>query len=146
MRRIVRSSPNTFVCHFSSALDTLPMAQQWPWSHVPQLLPPTSLYCALPLTPPPPEIQPALSLFSIHFTAFDPTILNCIVVGPRWKVYYRTSTTIQPQTLHLTTQLKDDEGNVAATIDWSESPRVAIRGHTRGVGTSEWLASSHEGA
>jgi hypothetical protein len=102
-------------------------------------MPPSSIYGALPAssTLSGPSLGP--DIVSFHFCAFNPTILNCTVMGPRSLVYYNIVTDASRPNL---TTLYDNQGASIAQVHWRTQPRLDIRGGISGQKVAEWLPPS----
>ncbi|KAJ7642250.1 hypothetical protein FB45DRAFT_738567 [Roridomyces roridus] len=99
--------------------------------------PTPSVHGALPFA-----VDPTLShnlLF--YFTAFNPTILNCTVVGKNTVPYFKVST---DASMSGYTSVKILDGAPIALIEWKERPLVEIRKAVSKTRVGEWLVLSKD--
>jgi hypothetical protein len=80
-----------------------------------------------------------VELVSCTFCAFNPTISNCTVLGPRDVVHYHVKTNPGERS---STLLLDLQGSAIAEIQWSEEPVVTIRRTMWKV--ADWLVLSSD--
>ncbi|KAJ6478108.1 hypothetical protein C8R47DRAFT_984336 [Mycena vitilis] len=79
-----------------------------------------SIFGALPFTAP--DTLP--TFFSFRFTSFNPSILNCTVIGPQSRPYFRILTdTPMPGV----TVFQNSNGSNIALIEWMRHPEVELR-------------------
>ncbi|KAJ7048516.1 hypothetical protein C8F01DRAFT_1004534 [Mycena amicta] len=99
-----------------------------------------SIYGALPFpTPGPPSTLP--TFFSFRFTSFAPTILNCTVIGPQSRPYFRVLTDAPVQGV---TAFQNASGATIALVQWHRHPEVEIRGVVPRQRSSAMLALSQD--
>ncbi|KAJ7080166.1 hypothetical protein B0H15DRAFT_940636 [Mycena belliarum] len=99
--------------------------------------------------PPQPSIMGALpyptlpgpppTLLAFNFAAFNPSILNCTVTGPRERVYFRIATDAPMVGF---TVFFNAENQPVAIIEWLESPVLEIRGILSKRPIRQWLELS----
>src|ERR1700728_443531 len=80
---------------------------------------PISIFGMLPY---PNSLPPPCSLVPFHFTSFEPTIMNSIVVGPNSMPCYEVKT--EPDGV---TMLMNAQGLPVSLIEWQYPPFVEIR-------------------
>ncbi|KAJ7635097.1 hypothetical protein FB45DRAFT_743407 [Roridomyces roridus] len=102
-----------------------------------------SVFGALPV-PDASRRHAALTTFTM--TSLDPTVLNCVVVGPQGRVQYRVST---DDTLPGYTVIKrlppPREARSIALIEWHpRHPRVEVRGSVPKQDVRDWLRMSRD--
>ncbi|KAH7910132.1 hypothetical protein BJ138DRAFT_1009534 [Hygrophoropsis aurantiaca] len=78
-------------------------------------------------------------LFTLKFTSFAPTIINCKVVGPHSETYFRVVT---DASTHGRTVLKNSKGTNIAVIEWQEHPYVEMTGAVSKQPIRNWLKLS----
>lgn len=97
--------------------------------------PPPSIVGALPYLnttyPLPPD-----DLIKFTFTSFNPTILNCTVLGPHNRPYFLVVT---DASMPGYTIWKDVEQKNIALVEWQSSPLVEARGILPKQKASSWL-------
>jgi hypothetical protein len=81
------------------------------------------------------------NVVNFHFTAFNPTILNCTVMGPRSLVHY---TVVTDPARPGATSLRDNQGASVAEVQWRTQPRIDVRGSKPGLKVAEWLPLSSD--
>ncbi|KAJ7103846.1 hypothetical protein C8R44DRAFT_834601 [Mycena epipterygia] len=94
-----------------------------------------SIFGALPFTSP----NALPTFFSFRFTAFNPTILNCNVVGPQSRPYFRIMTDAP---MPGVTVFQNSNGQNMALVQWHRHPEVEIRGTISRQRTAEMLPLS----
>ncbi|KAJ7064787.1 hypothetical protein C8F01DRAFT_983428 [Mycena amicta] len=100
-----------------------------------------SMYGALPY-PNAPGTNPAPNLATFHLTSFNPTILNCYVLGTSSaQIYYTVSTDSQ---MVGYTVIKTVDGRGVALVEWQKHPRVEVRGAVPKQDTRDWLKLSRD--
>ncbi|KAF8205283.1 hypothetical protein K438DRAFT_1579731 [Mycena galopus ATCC 62051] len=102
---------------------------------------PPSVFGALPYPTPPSSYMPNLTTF--FFTALSPSVLNCAVVGPpgRSRLHYTIST---DSNMAGYTVVKNAERKSIALIEWTNHPRVEIRGVIPKQEIKGWLKISRD--
>jgi len=97
-----------------------------------------SVYGALPWPGSPPASGGSLGdIVTFKFTYFNPTILNCKVVGPHDETGFEINTEISSPAY---TVFKDGTGTVFALIDWSGSrPHVEALGSIPKQPVASWM-------
>ncbi|KAF6760266.1 hypothetical protein DFP72DRAFT_1097034 [Ephemerocybe angulata] len=73
---------------------------------------------------------------SYFFTAFNPNIFNCNVVGPKNQPHYRIVT---DNTMPGYTAVQDAAGKNVALIEWQKLPAIEIRGMVPKQHVMTWL-------
>ncbi len=100
------------------------------------LLPQAPTYGALPSstsgTPP--------STLTFYFTEFNPDLLNCVVVGPQSKVYYK----VIPGPPGLTYVQKPDNSSILC-IEWQQHPMVEVRDIVPREAVGQWMLPAADG-
>ncbi|KAH7923077.1 hypothetical protein BV22DRAFT_1016097 [Leucogyrophana mollusca] len=97
-----------------------------------------SIFGALPY--PSGTTQNALQeLITFKFTSFNPTILNCKVVGPHNETYFRVVT---DASMPGYTILKNSQGSSIALVEWQSHPHVEARGAVTKQPIKSWLKLS----
>ncbi|KAF8962579.1 hypothetical protein BDZ97DRAFT_2021739 [Flammula alnicola] len=91
-----------------------------------------SIFGALPY-PTDPEYS---NLVTFYFTSFSPNILNCTVIGPQARVYYRIVTDNQ---MPGYTVIKNAEGKNVSLIEWQAHPMIEVRGLLSKQHVRTWL-------
>jgi len=81
---------------------------------------PPSIFGALPY----PSAPPQSDFVIYHFTSFNPTLLNCTVIGPDYQPCYRI---VSDSTMPGYTTCKTVAGRNLALIEWTSHPLVEIR-------------------
>ncbi|KAJ7289397.1 hypothetical protein C8J57DRAFT_1047026 [Mycena rebaudengoi] len=94
-----------------------------------------SIFGALPFTSP--ETQP--TFFAFHFTSFNPTIMNCAVVGPQSKPYFRIMTDAPIPGVSV---FQNSNGVNIALVQWNRHPEVEVRSFFTRRPTSQMLPLS----
>ncbi|KAJ6582351.1 hypothetical protein B0H19DRAFT_929063 [Mycena capillaripes] len=94
-----------------------------------------SIFGALPFTPP--ETLP--TFFSFRFTSFNPTILNCNVIGPQSRPYFRVMTDTPMPGVSV---FQNSNGQNIALIQWHRHPEVELRNLVARQRASEMLSLS----
>ncbi|EGO03861.1 hypothetical protein SERLA73DRAFT_175544 [Serpula lacrymans var. lacrymans S7.3] len=104
-------------------------------------VPPPSIFGALPYPNAPSLDIPIRDLITFRFSSFNPTILNCQVMGPRSQpVFY----VITDSSLPGYTQLKDAAGANVALVEWQSHPLVEARGAVAKQPIRNWLRLSSD--
>ncbi|KAJ7031888.1 hypothetical protein C8F04DRAFT_1360577 [Mycena alexandri] len=93
-----------------------------------------SIFGALPF---PANATP--TFFSFRFTSFSPTILNCNVIGPQSRPYFRIVT---DNPMPGVTVFQNSNGQNIALIQWHRHPEVEVRNVIARQRTSEMLSLS----
>jgi hypothetical protein len=112
----------------------------WPWNQSTSTDgSPASIFGALPASFQlgAPNLGVA-DLVSFHFTSFNPSILNCTVMGPRSIVYYKVVT----ERGSSTTVLRNNQGTDVAALEWRRQPYIEMQGSVPRQKISEWLPLS----
>ncbi|KIK96638.1 hypothetical protein PAXRUDRAFT_138044 [Paxillus rubicundulus Ve08.2h10] len=100
-----------------------------------------SVFGALPY-PPSSTNQVSLNeLVTFRFTSFNPTILNCTVIGPNNETYFRVVTDVSMQGY---TVLKNSQGSNIALVEWQTHPNVEARGVAAKQPVAQWLKLSSD--
>ncbi|KAJ7097049.1 hypothetical protein B0H15DRAFT_902392 [Mycena belliarum] len=105
----------------------------------------TSLKRAVPGTPSVHGALPfagdpnASNVVTFYFTAFNPTILNCTVVGRNTHPYFRITT---DPSMPGYTAVKNLDGKIVALVEWKDRPLAEIRNAFSKKRVSDWLALS----
>lgn len=94
-----------------------------------------SVHGALPFA----ASRAASNSITFHFTAFDPTILNCTVVGQNTYPYFKITT---DAAMPGYTVVKNSDGKTIALIEWKDRPLVEIRDVFSKQRVSDWLVLS----
>ncbi|KAJ6468250.1 hypothetical protein C8R45DRAFT_838113 [Mycena sanguinolenta] len=76
-----------------------------------------------------------------YFTAFEPSILNCTVIGQNTFPYFKITT---DASLSGYTVIKNTDGKPVALIEWKERPLVEIRNVFSKQSVSNWLSLSED--
>jgi hypothetical protein len=97
--------------------------------------PPASIFGALPGTAPP---TPSSTL-TLVFTSFNPTILDCTVVGPKFQKYFTISTSRSPSGYPSTVFYKHN-GESVAIVEWHQHPTLQVRDVVPKQTTARWLS------
>ncbi|KAF7289864.1 hypothetical protein MIND_01360800 [Mycena indigotica] len=92
-----------------------------------------SMYGALPFSPP----VTLPTLFAFRFTSFAPTILNCTVIGPQSRPYFRVLTDAPVQGV---TGFQNAAGTNIALVQWHRHPEVEVQGAVSRQRSSQMLA------
>ncbi|KAJ7211137.1 hypothetical protein GGX14DRAFT_565010 [Mycena pura] len=104
------------------------------WRAPPSAAPPPSVFGALPYPRP-------NSAYSVYVMSFNPTVLNCEVLGGRAKVCYTVST---DDAMPGYTVVKCAKGKCLALVEWREHPRVEVRGTVPKQDSRAWLRLSRD--
>jgi hypothetical protein len=94
---------------------------------------PISIFGALPA-----PFPTTSSLVAFHFTSFNPTILNCTILGPNSRPYFHVTT----DSSFAYTVLKNNEGRTLAAISWQTQPIVEVPGTTPKQAARQFLRLS----
>ncbi|KAJ7509558.1 hypothetical protein B0H11DRAFT_1846605 [Mycena galericulata] len=111
-----------------------PYSQGWPGSNSNTGTP--SIFGALPF--PAPDSLP--TFFSFRFTSFNPTVLNCTIIGPKSRPYFRIMTDAP---MPGVTVFQNSNGQNISLVQWHRHPEVEMRNVSR-QRTSEMLALSND--
>ena len=76
-------------------------------------------------------------VLTFQFTAFNPSIFNCTVVGPDTQVHY---TIVTNDHMPGYTVIKDRRGASLTLIEWQLHPLIEIRGSLSKQPIHSWLA------
>ncbi|KZP26365.1 hypothetical protein FIBSPDRAFT_678942, partial [Athelia psychrophila] len=95
-----------------------------------------SVVGALPYTNSPYPLSPGGDLATFTFTALNPTILNCTVLGPNNRVYFSVST---DASMAGYTVLQDANSRNIALIEWQSTPLLEARGLLQKQPINNWL-------
>ncbi|KAJ7136361.1 hypothetical protein C8R43DRAFT_893992 [Mycena crocata] len=95
-----------------------------------------SVHGALPFA-----ADPSASNLIFYFTALNPTMLNCSVVGRNTYPYFKITT---DASMPGYTAVKNTEGKTIALIEWKERPLVEIRNVFSKQRVSKWLTLSSD--
>ncbi|KAK0495941.1 hypothetical protein EDD18DRAFT_1075028 [Armillaria luteobubalina] len=101
--------------------------------------PAPSLFGALPYPTPP---VPA-NYVSFYLTSFNPSVLNCTIIGPQQRPYF---TFITDPNMPTYTVLKDAKGRSTALVEWQSHPLVELRGVISKQKAGDWLRLSQDKA
>ncbi|KAJ6616764.1 hypothetical protein B0H10DRAFT_2389546 [Mycena sp. CBHHK59/15] len=94
-----------------------------------------SVHGALPFA-----ADPSISnLVTFYFTAFNPTILNCTVIGRNTFPYFRITT---DSSMPGYTVVKNTDGKKIALIEWKDRPLIEVREILSKQMVSQWLPLS----
>ncbi|KAL4269437.1 DUF6593 domain-containing protein [Pleurotus pulmonarius] len=96
---------------------------------------PPSVFGALPFSGP----SSRAAVLAFTFVNFTPTIMNCIVMGPDGKPYYRISTDNPAGGF---TTIQGAAGQNVAVIEWRTVPLIEIHGVVPRQPVSQWVALS----
>jgi hypothetical protein len=94
-----------------------------------------SIYGALPFTSP--DTLP--TFFSFRFTSFNPTVLNCTVIGPKSRPYFRITTDTPMPGVSV---FQNSNGQNIALVQWHRHPEVELRNTVERQRVSEMLSLS----
>ncbi|KAJ7698055.1 hypothetical protein B0H17DRAFT_927853 [Mycena rosella] len=94
-----------------------------------------SIFGALPFT----SLDALPAFFSFRFTSFSPTIMNCTVVGPQSRPYFRITTDVPVIGVSV---FQNSNGQNIALVQWHRHPEVEIRNIVTRQRTSEMLSLS----
>ncbi|KAJ7486597.1 hypothetical protein FB451DRAFT_1082084 [Mycena latifolia] len=94
-----------------------------------------SIFGALPF----PSPNPLPTFLAFRFTAFSPTIMNCTIVGPQSRPYFRITTDAPMPGVSV---FQNSNGQNVALVQWHRHPEVEIRTVVERQRTSEMLALS----
>ncbi|KAJ7905900.1 hypothetical protein B0H13DRAFT_2508533, partial [Mycena leptocephala] len=94
-----------------------------------------SIFGALPFTSP----DPLPTFFSFRFTSFNPTILNCSVIGPQSRPYFRIMTDTPMPGVSV---FQNSNGQNIALVQWHRHPEVELRNIVARQRVSEMLSLS----
>ncbi|KAF7356082.1 hypothetical protein MVEN_00938100 [Mycena venus] len=94
-----------------------------------------SIFGALPFTSP--DALP--TFFAFRFTSFNPTILNCNVIGPKSRPYFRIMTDTPMPGVSV---FQNSNGQNIALVQWHRHPEVELRNLVERQRTSEMLSLS----
>ncbi|KAJ7331358.1 hypothetical protein DFH08DRAFT_708274 [Mycena albidolilacea] len=79
-----------------------------------------SIYGALPYSSP--DALP--TFFSFRFTSLNPTVLNCTVIGPKSRPYFRITTDTPMPGVSV---FQNSNGQNIALVQWHRHPEVELR-------------------
>ncbi|KAJ7115670.1 hypothetical protein C8R44DRAFT_880095 [Mycena epipterygia] len=96
-----------------------------------------SVHGALPFAADP----SASNLVTFHFMAFNPTILNCTVVGQNTYPYFKIAT---DSSMPGYTSVKNPDGKIIALVEWKDRPLAEIRNVFSKRRVSDWLVLSRD--
>ncbi|KAK0203600.1 hypothetical protein DFS33DRAFT_813659 [Desarmillaria ectypa] len=99
--------------------------------------PAPSLFGALPYPTPP---VPA-NYVTFYLTSFNPSMLNCTVIGPQQCPYFNFVTDSNMPTY---TVLKDAKDRSIALVEWQSHPLVELRGVVSKQKVRDWLQLSQD--
>jgi hypothetical protein len=108
---------------------------QWCISDDSTTIPPISIFGALPQPFPPPPC----SFVEFHFTSFNPTILDSVVIGPNNQPCYFVSTDPSGFTV-----IQDRHGMNVSFIEWQTHPIVEIQDRLARQTVENWLRISRD--
>ncbi|KAJ7486899.1 hypothetical protein FB451DRAFT_1026040 [Mycena latifolia] len=94
-----------------------------------------SVHGALPFAADP----SASNLVTFYFTALNPTILNCTVIGRNTHPYFSIST---DPSMPGYTSVKNLDGKIIALIEWKDRPLAEVRNVFSKRRVSDWLSLS----
>ncbi|KAF8217202.1 hypothetical protein K438DRAFT_1559278 [Mycena galopus ATCC 62051] len=94
-----------------------------------------SIFGALPFTSP--DTLP--TFFSFRFTSFNPSILNCNVIGPKSRPYFRITTDNPVPGVSV---FQNSNGQNIALVQWHRHPEVELRNIVDRQRVSEMLSLS----
>ncbi|KAJ7478312.1 hypothetical protein FB451DRAFT_1032618 [Mycena latifolia] len=94
-----------------------------------------SVHGALPFAADP----SASNLVTFYFTAFNPSILNCSVIGRNTFPYFKITT---DSSLPGYSAVKNTDDKVIALIEWKDPPLVELRNVFSKRRVTDWLALS----
>ncbi|KAL0070615.1 hypothetical protein AAF712_002456 [Marasmius tenuissimus] len=100
--------------------------------------PPPSIYGALPVGS---SNATNSSTLTFTFTAFNPSILNCTVVGPNNVPYFYV---ITDPSMPSYTMFKTPDGKSFGLAEWGRTPKVEVRGIVAKQATSQFLRLSSD--
>ena len=124
--------------HSSTMYGSNPFAAQDAWNAASGQstgAPPPSVFGALPYPTASSQLPDAVTF---TFTSFNPTILNCKVVGPRNETYFRVVTE------GGYTMLKNARGSNIALLGWQDHPTIEAPGLVTKQPVRHWLRLSAE--
>jgi hypothetical protein len=98
--------------------------------------PPPSIVGALPYPHPPSYPLPPDELITFTFTSFNPTILNCTVLGPQNRPYFYVVT---DASMPGYTLWKNAERKNIALVEWQNTPLLEARGILAKQQITNWL-------
>lgn len=99
-------------------------------------VPPPSIVGALPYPHSPSYPLPPDELVTYTFTSFNPTILNCTVLGPHNRPYFQVVTDVSMPGYTL---WKDAERKNIALVEWQNTPLLEARGILTKQQITNWL-------
>lgn len=100
-----------------------------------------SIFGALPYSAGSGNYVPLNELITFKFTLFNPTILNCKVVGPHNETYFRVVTDASMQGYSV---LKNSQGSNIALVEWQTHPNVEARSIVAKQPVGQWLRLSSD--
>ncbi|KAJ7736589.1 hypothetical protein DFH07DRAFT_753415 [Mycena maculata] len=92
-----------------------------------------SIFGALPFTSP----GALPTFFSFRFTSFNPSVLNCIIIGPQSRPYFRIVTDAPIPGVSV---FQNSNGQNMALVQWHRHPEVEVRNIITRQRTSAMLA------
>ncbi|KAG7448707.1 uncharacterized protein BT62DRAFT_965229 [Guyanagaster necrorhizus] len=101
--------------------------------------PAPSMFGALPYPTPP---GPA-NYVTFYLTSFNPSVLNCTVIGPQQRPFFAFITDSNMPTY---TVLKDAKDRNIALVEWQPHPLVELRGVISKQKVKDWLRLSQDKA
>ncbi|CAK5283434.1 unnamed protein product [Mycena citricolor] len=111
-----------------------PYAQDW--NHPNGASAPPSVFGALP------SVAKALpTFFTFRFTSFNPSIMNCTVMGPQATAYFRIITDTPMAGVSV---FQNATGGTFSLVQWNQHPDVEIQGVAARQPTSSLLSLSHD--
>ncbi|KAJ7669662.1 hypothetical protein B0H17DRAFT_1162233 [Mycena rosella] len=96
-----------------------------------------SIFGALPYT----SEYTLPTFFPFSFTSFNPIILNCTVIGPQSRPYFKIVTDAPTPGVSV---FQNSNGQNIALVQWHRHPEVEIRGKIARQRTSEMLSLSSD--
>ncbi|KAJ7625791.1 hypothetical protein FB45DRAFT_750882 [Roridomyces roridus] len=97
-----------------------------------------SIFGALPYSTPDGATP---TFFSFRFTSFNPNVLNCVILGPQSRPYFRIVTDTP---LPGVSVLQSSNGQNVALVQWHRHPEIEIRGVVNRQRTSAALSLSRD--
>lgn len=80
------------------------------------------------------------SILTFHFTNFNPDLLNCTIIGPQNRVYYK----VTPGPPGSTYVQKPDNSSILY-IEWHQSPVVEVREIIPRQPVKQWFSYATDG-
>jgi len=97
---------------------------------------PPSIFGALPA---PSHHRSPSPVITFHLASFNPTILNCTVVGPHSRPWFHVVT--EPAMVQYTV-VKNSGGENVAFVEWQKQPLVDVQGVVPKQAVQRWLKLS----